>query len=80
VESNWRWNVFAKGMSYSTWRLAARLNIPGEWYVVDFQRFGARWIGLFQVTAPGQLPVMRSQFPWAPGNGSFPFGQDVLPD
>lgn len=80
MESEWRWNVFAVGMAYSTWRLCARLLLPGEWYLVDFERFGARWIGLWEVVVPGQLPVMRSQFPWVPEMGGFPFGQDVVPD
>lgn len=54
--------------------------LPGRWYLVAFERFGLPWIGLFEVVVPGQLPVMRSQFPWQPANGGFPYGQDVLPD
>jgi len=72
--------VFDLGMAQSTWDKAARLNLPGAFYLVDFERFGARWIGIFEVVVPGQLPTMRSQFAWVPANGSFPFGQDVIGD
>lgn len=80
MESNWRYNVWEQGMSYSDWELSARIpdSMFGAVYVVKRNRTPKRvWYYLY---FPGSLPDLLGSTLWTPADGNFPYGNVVDPD
>lgn len=80
MESDWRFNVWNYGMQLSTWVLCARRfpPIPGVLLVKRSDTPTRYW--LYQLPAPGQVPVVLSNHPILPTNPRFPYGILVNPD
>lgn len=56
MESDWRWNVAAVGMSHSDWVFAARLLENPDYYAVKIEGFNASCFILRP--SPAFLPVL----------------------
>lgn len=80
MESNWRLNVALLGMSFTGWRLAARVvGNPIPFFIVandDHPGFQELW----RQPAPGQLPVFVARQPIPPAFPHFPYNNLVIPD
>jgi len=80
LESNWRFNVWDLGMSFSGWRLAARVfEGADENYIVATSDLGPGRYGIY-LYIPGEVPELLFNRPILPGAPHFPYNWDVLPD
>lgn len=80
MESEWRWNVFAQGMSKSGWQLCAYWNVSPV-IVMTVKESDTQWgIWLQYPYTVTQLPE-RVAGPYDIGAGDrFPYGTSVEPD
>lgn len=80
MESNWRFNVWERGMWGSDWELAARALFPafGDMYIVKRTGSPKGWVYFFLL--PEDLPTLWASFTITPGLGNFPWGEEVFPD
>ena len=80
MESNWRFNVWDQGWSYSTLRLLARINsgtFAGKW--LGATEFASLFV-ILQDVGPGQPPVFFGFGTPPASHPHFPYGFDVLAD
>lgn len=80
MESKWRQNVHDMYMSYSDWRLAARLVEDPGYVVVAIWPYPNPDYAIFDVSDPNQLPEFVGEFHITPADPHFPYGWEVEPD
>lgn len=80
MESNWRYNVYALGLSYGPWSLIARSEGGSPLWLCRRDEANPTMYDVIFIPAPGQLPTIVLPFTIPEENPHFPYGLLVLPD